>query len=82
MSDFASPPTQKPSRSVSVSNYEKPSFVYPAAFASHPLVFLVDLIHFVLFLIDPVRCNGGVIDLNPKPYSYRSRAAEDPLRRG
>jgi hypothetical protein len=32
------------------------------------------LIRFVLFLIDPVGCNGGVIDLNLKPNSRRSRA--------
>ena len=32
-----------------------------------PIVFLVDLIHFVLLLIDPVRCNGGVIDLDLNP---------------
>jgi hypothetical protein len=34
---------------------------------SLPLVFLVDLMHFVLFLIDPVKGNGGVIDLDLKP---------------
>ncbi len=30
-------------------------------------VFLVDLIYLVLFLIAPVRCNGGFIDLKLKP---------------
>jgi hypothetical protein len=28
------------------------------------VVFLVDLSGLVLFLIDPVGCNGGVVDLN------------------
>jgi hypothetical protein len=49
----------------------------------YAVVFLVDLIRFVLFLIDPVGCNdatGGVIDLNLKPNSRRSRA-EGPLAR-
>jgi hypothetical protein len=41
-------------------------------------VFLVDLICFVLFLIDPVECNGGVIDLNLKPTPYRFRAVTVP----
>jgi hypothetical protein len=41
-------------------------------------VFLVDLIRLVLFLIDPVECNGGVIDLNLKPTLYRSRAVWRP----
>jgi hypothetical protein len=41
-------------------------------------VFLVDLIRLVLFLIDPVECNGGVIDLNLKPTLYRSRAVPVP----
>jgi hypothetical protein len=45
--------------------------------------FLVDLIHLVLFLIDPVRSSGGLIELNLKPNSHRSRANEAPLlRRG
>jgi hypothetical protein len=44
------------------------------------VVFLVDLTDLVLFLIDPLRCNGGVIDLNLKPIPYGSRADGTPRR--
>src|SRR5258708_35881468 len=45
-------------------------------------VFLVDLIRLVLFLIDPVKCNGGVVDLNLKPTLYWFRAVWAPPQRG
>jgi hypothetical protein len=42
-------------------------------------VFFVDLTRLVLFLIDPVRCNGGVIDLNLKPTLIASAQTKPPF---
>jgi hypothetical protein len=48
-------------------NYETVLCVSLSTIRPYALVFLVDLICFVLFLIDPVACNGGIVDLNLKP---------------
>jgi hypothetical protein len=61
-----------------VSNYETILCVSVSTLEPYSYVFLVDLIRFMLFLIDPVECNGGVIDLNLKPTLYRSRAVWRP----
>jgi hypothetical protein len=47
------------------------TILFAAVCTRHPAisVFLVDLIRVVLFLIDPVECNGGVIDLSSQANS-------------
>jgi hypothetical protein len=65
------PSIPKPPRSLKVSNdeanYETVLCVSVSTLWPYARVFLVDLIRFVLFLIDPVGCNGGLVDLNLKP---------------
>jgi hypothetical protein len=56
--------------------------ILSAAICSHRYEgpsFSIDLIRVVHFLINPVRCNGGVINLNHRANSYRFRADDSPL---
>ena len=62
-------------------NYETVLCVSCSPLLPYSYVFLVDLIGFVLFLINPVKCNGGVIDLNLTPTLYRFRAVRCPPAR-
>jgi hypothetical protein len=59
------------------------TILFAAVCTRHPDIpaFLVDLIRLVLFLIDPVKCNGGVIDLNLKPTLTASALSRCPPAR-